>query len=159
MPTNRLIFAVPAFLLFITFPAFADTNSTLPYYLNPLPSSQGVNDYVNTLFGKLDQATTQMAGSNAPAVNNATNAVKTIITTGVDFFGAVKYLVAALLGLIIPKVFGVNVPPLVFPVTELIMMGLIAFAVWRHLWKIFFLALVIMIIVILVFLAGGVLIH
>src|SRR5579872_2962396 len=109
MHTNSVLFLVPALALFITFPAFADTNATQPYYLNPLPSSQIVNDYVNTLFGKLNQATTQMAGSNAPAVNNATGAVKTIITTGIDFFGAVKYLVAALLGLIIPKVFGVNV--------------------------------------------------
>lgn len=145
----------------ITCPSFTNSQpAPAPYYTNPTPSSGGVvTDFVNTLFNKVDQASVQLAGPNAAMIQNGTSAVQTVLNTGIDFFYALKYLAAMLLGIIVPKVFGVNVPSWLLPAIEYTMLAIIALSLWKHAWKIFFTAIAIGIIIILVFFAGGVLVH
>lgn len=144
----------------ITCPNFPQSQpATAPYYINPQPSTSFTKDLVNTFFNKLSQATVQLSGPNANDVQNVTSAVKQVVDSSIDYVYALKYLVASLLGIIVPKIFGLAVPSWLLPLMELISLGFIIYGIWRKGWEIILTALVIGIVILLVFYLGGVVFH
>lgn len=144
----------------ITCPNISQTQHvTAPYYVSPQPSNGLTSNLVNTFFNKLNQATVEFSGTNANQVQNLTGGVQQVVITGISYVYAIKYLVASLLGLIVPKLFGVSVPSWILPAIEYGTIILIGLAIWKHAWKIFIVSLIIGIFVILLFFVGGVLFH
>lgn len=182
---NMIKYAIPLLVLFAFAPAFAQTYNcpngctvtmtqnpapvqtntvnNIPYYKNPDPSINAFQDLVNTFFNKLGQGATQIAGGSnsqyGSQVQNMTGSVQQVVDTGIDYVSAIKYLVASLFGLIVPKLFGIAVPSYLLPVIEWSMVGIMAYAIWKKGWEIFLTAFIIGVIVILVILFGGVFFH
>lgn len=142
-------------------PASTSTTNNLSYYQNPDPSTSVFTDIVNTFFNKLGQAATQMAGGGTygTQVQNMTGSVQRVVDTGIDYVSALKYLIASFLGIIVPQLFHVSVPPYILPAIEWSMVAIMAIAIWKKSWHIVITALAIGIIIILVVFFGGVLIH
>lgn len=138
-------------------------SSPLPYYKNPDPATSAFTDIVNTFFNKLGQSAVQMSGGSSSQygmqVQNVTSGVQQVVDTSIDYLFAVKYLVASLLALIVPKVFGFALPPWVFPVSEVILIGLMIYALLHKGWKLFLTALAIGIGLVLLIYVGGVVFH
>lgn len=153
---------IPMILLISMTPVFAQTtncNTNNAYYANPQPSTSLLKDFVNTFFNKLCLATGQLGGQNANQMQNVTSSIQTVVDTGIDYVGAIKYLVASLLGIIVPRLFGVDVPSWLLPAIEWGTIAIVIYAVWKKAWTIFVISLIVGIVILLVFYFGGVFFH
>ena len=146
--TKRLIFAIIFVSSILVMPVFAQTLLPAP------PSSSTVKDYFSTLFNKL-KSSTQQTGNGNPQISNVTDEAEKAVVSAVDLFSAVEYLFAALVGLVAVKIFGNNVPNFIIPLFFWIMIGLTAYGVLKHIWKLVVVGIIVIVAIFMLVLFGS----
>lgn len=133
----------------------SSTNSS-PTQSSPVSSASGnfFKDYFGTILGKLQSASQQSGLGNQQLSNVTTEATKAVYTA-IDLFSIIKYLLAALIGVIAPYIFHQQVPNWVVPLFIWVTLGITAYCVLKHIWKIVIIGVIVIIAIFIVLLFGS----
>jgi hypothetical protein len=119
-----------------------------------VPNSGMAKDYFGTILNKL-QSSSQQSGLANSQFSNVTSSAKKATMSAIDLFSAVKYVIASIMGWIAPTILGYGLPNWAIPVLVWGMLGLTIYFVFRHIWKIVVVGLIIILLIFLFLLYGS----